>query len=423
MATAFFYGYVILALCFFNMVVMRGVTGSFSVFYVALLEEFPWSHGVGASIASLNFLVYAAASPVVGWAFDRVGPRVLIPLSGALLSAGLYLSGLSDSLGGLYLSYGVVAAIGQAGLGFVSHSALISYWFARRRATAIGIATMGQGLGAFLLIPISQILISALGWRAAFVYLAAVILLTIVPANAILQRRRPADIGQLADGDGLAGMDTAGAEQKRARGPHEWSLSSAVGSFPFWSITVGHLALGTGLFMIYTHLAAHLVRQGFDKLLAAFILGLVGSMRIGGTLFWGFVSDRVGRDTAYKISILITLLGIVSLIAIGPGAPPWVVYGAAILYGIGHSAGNPTYGALIGDIFAGAAVGTIFGFLEISFGLGSAFGAWFGGYVYDLTTSYRWAFALALATFALSYFAVRASLVWQAREKGRRGST
>lgn len=419
MATAFFYGYVILALCFFNMVVMRGVTGSFSVFYVALLEEFPWSHGIGASIASLNFLVYALASPLVGWAFDRLGPRVLIPLSGALVSAGLYLSALSNSLGDLYLSYGVVAAIGQAGLGFVSHSALISYWFARRRATAIGIATMGQGLGAFILIPLSQILISALGWRAAFFYLAAVILLTVVPANAIFQRRRPVDIGQIPDVNSAAATDRADPRRKRPPGPPEWTLRSALRSFPFWSITLGHLALGAGLFMIYTHLVAHLVSQGLDKLVAAFIVGFIGSMRIGGTLFWGFVSDRLGRDAAYGIAILITLVGIASLMAIGDGSPLWLVYGAAILYGIGHSAGNPTYGALIGDIFAGATVGTIFGFLEISFGLGSAFGAWFGGYVYDLTGSYRWAFSLGLVTFALSYFAVRASLVWHARETAR----
>ena len=416
MASGFYYGYVILALCFFNMVVMRGVTGSFSVFYVALLEEFPWSHGIGASIASLNFLVYALVSPLVGWAFDRLGPRLLIPLSAGLVGAGLYLSGLSNSLGDLYLAYGVVAAIGQAGLGFVSHSALISYWFVRRRGTAIGIATMGQGLGAFLLIPLSQIFISALGWRAAFVDLAAVIILTIVPANAIFLRGRPADIGQLPDGGSVAAAARTEPERTKGVGPREWSLRSALGSFPFWSITLGHLALGAGLFMIYTHLVAHLARQGLDKLVAAFIVGFIGSMRIGGTLFWGFVSDRLGRGMAYRIALLITLVGIASLIAIGPGSPLWFVYGAAIVYGIGHSAGNPTYGALIGDIFAGATVGTIFGFLEISFGLGSAFGAWFGGYVYDLTGSYRWAFSLGLVTFSLSYFAVRASLLWQARE-------
>jgi len=51
MRPKFFYGYIILALCFINMVVMRGVNGSFSVYYLALLENFGWSHSDGASIA------------------------------------------------------------------------------------------------------------------------------------------------------------------------------------------------------------------------------------------------------------------------------------------------------------------------------------------------------------------------------------
>lgn len=68
MPATFFYGYVILALCFFNMVFVRGAAGAFSVFYVALLDEFRWSHGVGASIVSVNSLVYALFSPLVGWA-------------------------------------------------------------------------------------------------------------------------------------------------------------------------------------------------------------------------------------------------------------------------------------------------------------------------------------------------------------------
>ena len=80
MRPKFFYGYVILALCLANMVVMRGVTGSFSVYYLALLETFPWTHSDGASIASANFIVYALASPLVGLTFNRFGPRLLMPL-------------------------------------------------------------------------------------------------------------------------------------------------------------------------------------------------------------------------------------------------------------------------------------------------------------------------------------------------------
>jgi MFS family permease len=419
MATSFFYGYVILGLCFSNMVFVRGAVGSFSVFYVALLEDFHWSHGAAASIVSINSVVYALMSPLVGWVFDRLGPRALMPTAGCLVGAGLILSGLSRSLFEFYLSYGVLTAMGQAGLGFVSHTALISHWFARRRATAIGLATMGMGLGMLLIVPLAQHLITLAGWRYAFMLLGAMVLIAIIPPNAILQRRSPADVGQLPDGATVTAPDRPFLHRATSPSPHHWTLGAALRSFPFWSITVGHLALGTGLFMLYTHVVAYLVQLGFDKILAAFALGLIGFVRIGGTMLWGLVSDRLGRDLAYGLSILITLTGISLLLAIGPGSPLWLLYGAAVVYGIGHSAGNPTYGAVIGDIFTGKNVGTIFGFLEVSFGLGMALGAWSGGVLYDLTGSYRSAFSLALVSFSVSYLAVHACTVWQNRAAKR----
>ena len=131
MRPTFFYGYVILALCFANMIVMRGVNGAFGVYYLALLEEFSWSRSDGATIASANFFVYAIASPLVGLAFDRFGPRLLMPLGAFLVGAGLVASSFASSLMGLYVSYGIITALGQGALSFVGHNALISFWFVR----------------------------------------------------------------------------------------------------------------------------------------------------------------------------------------------------------------------------------------------------------------------------------------------------
>jgi sugar phosphate permease len=183
-----FYGYVILGLCFANMVAMRGVNGSFGVYYLALLEEFAWSRSDGATIASLNFVVYALASPLVGLAFDRFGPRLLMPIGAFLVGAGLVLSSFATSLAGLYFSYGLVTALGQGALSFVGHNALISFWFVRKRATAIGIASMGQGLGALVMVPLTQLLIDYAGWRWTFVATGSLLLFVLVPANAFFQR-------------------------------------------------------------------------------------------------------------------------------------------------------------------------------------------------------------------------------------------
>ena len=413
MRAKFFYGYVILALCFSNMVVMRGVNGSFGVYYVSLLEEFGWSHSDGASIASANFLVYALSAPLVGLAFDRLGPRVLMPLGGALVGIGLLLSSFGGTLWHFYISYGLITALGQGALGFVGHNALISFWFVHRRATAIGIASMGQGAGALIMVPMTQYLISQIGWRSTFMVTASLILLAVVPPNALLQRRSPQDIGQMPDGDTTAPAGSHGLHGKAQFRDRDWTLREALVSFPFWCVTLGHLALGTALFMINTHIVAHYVEVGYDKLMAAFLAGLIGFVRVGGTVFWGLVSDELGRDRTYGIATAVAIIGVAGLIVMPLGAPAWYAYLTAVLYSIGHSAGNSIYGAVIADIFSGPKIGLIFGFLEISFGVGSAFGAWIGGYVFDAAGSYAWAFALCLLCFAISGLSIHACIQWQ----------
>jgi MFS family permease len=417
MRPRFFYGYVILGLCFANMVAMRGVNGAFGVYYVALLDEFQWSRSEGASIASVNFIVYALAAPLVGLAFDRYGPRLLMPLGAFLVGAGLVLSSFANTLWGFYVSYGLITAMGQGALSFVGHNALISFWFVRKRATAIGIASMGQGFGALVMVPLTQLLIENIGWRWTFVATGSLLLFILVPANALLQRRNPQDVGQHPDGDATpAATGSVRKDRHGGQGGRDWSLGQALTSFPFWAVTTGHLALGTALFMINTHAIAHFVAVGVDKLAASFYFGLIGFIRIGATVVWGTLSDRLGRDKAYGVATSVTGLGVACLIALAFNAPLWLIYLGVGLYGIGHSAGNPTYGSVIGDIFSGRKIGVIFGFLEISFGFGSAFGSWLGGHLFDITGSYAWPFTICLVCFMISGLAIHACIRWQGRQ-------
>ena len=418
MRPRFFYGYVILALCFANMIVMRGVNGAFGVYYLALLEEFSWSRSDGATIASANFFVYAIASPLVGLAFDRFGPRILMPLGAFLVGTGLVASSFANSLLGMYVSYGIITALGQGALSFVGHNALISFWFVRRRATAIGIASMGQGVGALVMVPMTQVLIDSMGWRWTYVATGSLLLLILVPANAIFQRRAPAEVGQFPDGDPSSGAPNPGRHSMKHPGARDWTLAEAVRSFPFWCITIGHLALGTALFLINTHAIAHFVAVGYEKLAASFYFGLIGFIRIGATIVWGSLSDRLGRSKAYGLATTVAALGVAGMIAMTFDAPPWLVYLTIALYGIGHSAGNPTYGAVIGDIFSGRKIGLIFGFLEISFGFGSAFGSWIGGYLFDTNGTYAWALAVCLVCFMISGLAIHACVRWRDRQMG-----
>jgi MFS family permease len=293
----FFYGYVILALCFANMVVMRGVNGAFGVYFLALLEEFPWSRSAGASIASANFFVYAIASPLVGLAFDRFGPRVLMPLGAFLTGLGLVLSSFAHSLGGLYFTYGIVTALGQGALSFVGHNALISFWFVRKRATAIGIASMGQGLGALVMVPATQMLVSTIGWRWTYVATGGLLLLVLVPANAFFQRRTPAEVGQFRRR--LRRPAATLAAGTRRLNQRDWTPAR-----PRVRFHSAHHHRPPGprhrAFHDQHHAIAHFVAVGYEKLAASYLAYRIHPHRRDVT--WGSLSDRLGRSLTYGIA-------------------------------------------------------------------------------------------------------------------------
>lgn len=418
MRRPFFYGYVIVALCFLNVMLVGTCMAAFSVFNVALLETFRWSRATTATIASVNGITYSAMAPVAGWIYDRVGPRILMPLGCGLVGLGLVLSSRGSSLWQFYLGYGLLAGFGLGCIDFVGTTAVISHWFRRRRATAIGFAGMGLGLG-IVIVPLIQLLIAGYGWRTAMLLFGAAVLGSLVPLNALFQRRRPEDIGQLPDGDRVEEPGAHGRAAETAPRhtlPHrEWTFRDVLSSFPFWAILAGHLGVGTGISLMYTHSVAHLVHTGMGKLGAASVLSLVGMARIPGTAIWGFVSDRLGRERAFGISTLMMLSGIGMFMLLGPAAPRWWFAAFVFLYGLGHSASHPIYSATIADIFWGPNIATIVGMLEITFGLGFATGTWFGGFAYDATGSYRYAWLLALLCAGLIYACISGSLIWQRR--------
>ena len=411
----FFYGYVIVALCFFNLVAVGGLMAGFSVFNVALLEAFRWSRATTATIASVNGVIYSAMAPVAGWAFDRLGPRIIMPLGCGLLGIGLVLAAGSQSLWRFYLCYGLLAGFGIGCIDFVGTTAVLAHWFRKRRATAIGFAAMGLGVG-IVIVPGVQLLITGYGWRGAMMLLGAAILAAHVPLNALLQRRRPEDIGQLPDGDSIDAPDrSATFPSTKPAGHRDWTLKQTLSSFPFWSIAVGHLAVGVGISLVYTHAVAHLIHRGLGKLTAASVFGMVGFARIPGTAIWGYASDRIGRERALRLGTLMGMAGVGLLMVLDSETPRWWSVAFALLYGLGHSASNPVYASTIADIFWGRNVAMILGLLEVTFGLGAALGTWFGGFAYDLTGSYQYAWVLELLCLAVIYASIRAGLAWKAR--------
>lgn len=250
---AIYYGWIIVAVSFATMSLVSPIGTLFRLFYQAFKEEFAWSHGSISGVYGLHQFLNGAISPVVGLLLDRYGPRRVMPLGALILGVGLAASSQVNALWQLYLTFGVVAAVGVSTLQSVPNVAIVSNWFIRNRGTAIGVVLAGSGLGELVLIPATQWLILHLGWRATFLVLAPLIF--IVPATLVLmfQYHKPSDkglmpYGETEDEKRQAKYEVAVIDHKWAE--TEWTLNRAARTYRFWAMVVMTFVFSVGYFLI-----------------------------------------------------------------------------------------------------------------------------------------------------------------------------
>jgi MFS family permease len=364
------------ALAFIHIGVSRGLHGTFGVFFVAMLDAFGWSRGATAGAISLAIVFEGLCLPFAGGLIDRVGARKTLMLGGVVLAVGLGFSATISSLLELYFWMGIVSAAGIALIGMVPHVAIISREFAQRRATALGIAWAGGGVGIVLLVPAAQVMISHWGWSLAYVGLAVVTLLLVVPPVQFFLPASRAEVASPA---------TAHAHEPSSS---DWTVKRALTNTAFWSLFIARTLASMGNQVIVTHQIAHAVDVGYARVFAASIFGLMGVVSIFGRVFFGYLSDVMRREMVFAWVQIISAIGTVALLVMRDTSLPWLLYVYAICYGLGQGSRALVLSAISADIFHGKHFGAIFGYFTFSIGLGGAMGAWLGGFLFDLTHSY-----------------------------------
>jgi MFS family permease len=409
-----YYGWVIVGGSLFALGLTYSVMYAFSVFYVALLEEFGWGRGEAAGVYSVFMIVAGAGALAAGALSDRFGPGRVIAAGGALLAAGLLLSSRLESLWQFYLSYGVVAALGVSLAGWTASVTMINRWFSARLGFALGIASGGIGVGIMLLVPLVQFLITTLGWRAAFVWLAGIAFAGLLPVGLLILRGKPEDLGQQVDGVQRAAakedLRTVGKPRARARmevvdpawAGREWTVGSAAKTLRMWLLIGVKLLGGVATQMIFVHQVVYLVDGGYDRMLAASVVGIIGFVSVGGKVLWGWAADNIGREMTYSLgcAAMVLAVGLLWISTVSPSAGMLYLY--AIVFALGYAVSAPLWPVVAADLFAGRSFGSIYGFISVFNGFGNALGAWLGGFVYDLTGSYAIAFAAAVGAKVVS---------------------
>jgi predicted MFS family arabinose efflux permease len=238
--------------------------------------------------------------------------------------------------------------------------------------------------------PLSQALMSRLGWRYAFVVLGGVTALYALTVLLTL-RNRPEDVGLRPYGaDGAADKP-----ETATSGEADWTVRQALRTRQFWALGLAQVLIPLGVFPVSVHQVAYLTDLGFSRVLAAGVLGYMGVMSSCGRLLFGALSDRLGRFGGVTLSVVFSQLGILALLMLDGASLMWPLYLYAVCFGLGYGARGPIISAIAADRFPGRSFATIFGFISIGHGLGGALGPWYSGAMYDRLGSYTLAFALA----------------------------
>jgi MFS family permease len=371
-----------------TLAIASGLYFSFPVFFVALVEDFGWTRGATAAAFSISSVVQGVFSPVVGMLVDRLGPKRVM-LGGALvLGVACMLSSRVNSLWALYLTVGVLAACGVCAVSWVPSGSLIARWFTERRGSMMGLAFSGMGAGVLVVGPLAQWLIAGHGWRMAYLVLGAGTLAILLPVIMLGIREAPGRVG---------------VERSAAASTVEWKVGDAIRTRAFWALFFAYFCTPLAVFSVVTHQVAFAVDHGFPRLFVAGIFGLTGLLSVVGRIGFGIAADRVGRVASATASYGCTAAGTLCLLSLELWPHPAALYAYAILFGLGFGARGPIITAMASQLFPGR-FGAIYGFLSVGNGIGGGVAPWFGGFVHDLTGSYRVAFLIATTFCAVGSF-------------------
>ena len=354
---------------------------SLGLFMKPLSAEFGWERGDISLAITLTALSVSLAMPVAGRLVDRFGPkRILYPsiLILGCVVASLYF--LTDSILHLYLSF-ICIGIAGSGTGGVAYAKVVTNWFSRRRGLALGMTMAGVGLGNAVVAPYAQYLIESIGWRLAYVSLAATMVVITIPLVWLLLKESPEEVGLQADGDNKPVRQTDEATPK----VYGLTAAEARKTQTFRIMLIAFIAIGLGVNGLGIHLVPMLTDWGMTATAAALVFSVSGLCTIIGRVGAGYLADRffapyvaIGFSVCAVCSILLLLMGVV-----GPAA-----FLIGIMLGLG-SGGNPNIIAyLISRYFGTRSYGELYGFIYGIHIIGSGLSPLGLGLGYDMMGSY-----------------------------------
>ncbi|MBI5896775.1 MAG: MFS transporter, partial [Desulfobacterales bacterium] len=332
---------------------------SFGVFFKPMSEEFGWTRAMTSGAYALRSVEGGVASPVVGWAVDKYGARLLV-IIGAIVAGGAFcLMPLIKSLMGFYLIYGILLSAGMSAMLYLPAWTVIAKWFRRRLSMALAILSVGAGFGGIICAPLAALMISRFGWRSAFVVMGIFIWVVVIPLAFVI-KERPEDLGLAPDGDpplpaDLQVVHTADTPSASVtNGAADYTLKEALLSSPFWFLSLAFFFQGLAHATVTVHTVPALTDAGIAPERAAISIGLLTLVSIVGRLAFGYLGDIFNKRYLFMISYTLMGCGMLVLMNAKTMGMVWLFL---CLFGVGFGGNIPLMPAIRAEYFGRKALG------------------------------------------------------------------
>jgi MFS family permease len=345
---------------------------TFGVFLKPIMADTGWQRSTTSFALSFGGILSALAVPVLGRMMDRWSIRRVALPGLVVYTVFLCLMGLAPAVLWIFTLMFALAEMTSAIQTPLGYAKAISAWFDRRRGLALGIAMSGVGLGAFVVPQLAERLIERVGWRGAYVTLGLMTFVIAFPAVALWIR-------EPRSGEGERG----GAAAIVVLPGH--TVREAASATRFWMLGAAFFLVAIAINGTAAHIVPLLTDHGLSSAEAAATLGIFGLATMSGRLLGGFLVDRIFAPYVATFFFLAPIAGFAFFVG-AAGILPAV---GVILMGMGLGTEIDLIAFLVTRYFGQRSFGQIYGYFFMIFGLGSSFGRFLAGLIFDLAGSYN----------------------------------
>lgn len=361
-----------------------GPRGAMGLFQIPMLADTGWDRTTFGLAIALQNLIWGVGQPIFGTIADKFGAARVLVASSVFYASGLVIMSFAPSPIWLHISAGLLIGLGVASGTF----SIILALFARnvnadKRSIVFGIATATSSLSMFLFTPLSQQLITNLGWSDALVWLGALMLL--IPLLAIPLRGNANKNSQ--------GSDAIEQSVREA-------LKEAFNHQSYLLLISGFFVCGFHVAFIAAHFPAYINDIGIEPDFAVIALALIGLVNIFGSLGAGIIGQKYSKPKLLSLIYIGRSIAIAVFI-FSPKTPTSVIIFACVIGLLWLSTVAPT-NALVATMFGVKHMGLLGGMVFLSHQIGSFIGVAMGGYLFDQFGTFDpiWWISIALGLIA-----------------------